>query len=145
VAKTVRSSANQLANLQKGIEHNKRRGEATHCHKGHSDWGRTKQGKRYCRPCKVQRNREWRQRNKLIFAHPVRVSKMGARLQRPLTFEERQVLRQKISEIQTARENHIRRMWIRTLDGDRVYLGGESRPREEQIKSGYPSVWDQAA
>jgi hypothetical protein len=56
-----------------------------------------------------------------------------------LTFEERQILRQKVSEIQKEREYRVRRMWVNTMNGERLCLGGSARPESQQIKSGYPS------
>ena len=139
VKRQHRASPTQLANLQKGIDIQRRRGEITVCQRGHNDWEFTKNGKRFCRPCKVMRNREWRARQKTVVVPPVR---KFVHTGRKLTFDERQTLRRKISEIQTAREKRVKRMWVRTADGDRVYLGGDSRPENEQIKSGYPSYYD---
>lgn len=57
-----------------------------------------------------------------------------------LSFEERRLLKQRISDIQRAKEDTARRMWVRTLDGDRIYLGGDARPVAEQIRIGYPEA-----
>jgi len=59
-----------------------------------------------------------------------------------MTYEERIRLRQLISAIQRPKEYRARRTWIRTLSGEKLYLGGNTRPESEQIKSGYPSYYD---
>lgn len=125
---TPESLAQRQANAKKMY---KRKRAATHCSKGHSNWGFRKDGRRYCKPCKVacqKRNREER-KNKA----PIEL-KLGVTL--PLSAEDRRRLKQKISEIQRQREYSVRRMHVVTTYGERLYLGGGSRPVNEQL-SGY--------
>ena len=58
-----------------------------------------------------------------------------------MTFEERLYLREAIAAIQRAKELRARRMWIK-VKGEKIRMGGGSRPPSEQIKSGYPSYYD---
>lgn len=110
---------------------------ALRCSKGHDDWGRNKKnGRRYCITCKVERNRVWRKLNK---TRRPRVMLTSTGIQRSLTFEERQVLKQKVSDIQRKREQTVRRMWV-DFNGNRVYLGGGAAPLSEQVRSGYSSA-----
>jgi hypothetical protein len=52
--------------------------------------------------------------------------------------ELRELLRHEVSRIQREREYRVRRMHIITTYGTKLFLGGGSRPLEEQIRSGYP-------
>jgi hypothetical protein len=61
-----------------------------------------------------------------------------------MNYEDRQLLKSRISEIQREKEERARRMHVKDANGERLYLGGGSRPENEQVKSGYPSFWDQA-
>jgi hypothetical protein len=57
----------------------------------------------------------------------------------PLTFEERQVLKQMVSDIQIKKEKQARRLEIVTLyDNVVIHMGGGSRHWSQQIRSGYP-------
>lgn len=55
-----------------------------------------------------------------------------------MTFDERRELRRAISEIQTRKETIARTMHVKTAYGEKMYLGGDSRPRDEQSRVGYP-------
>jgi hypothetical protein len=56
-----------------------------------------------------------------------------------LGFSERLQLRQERSRVQLQREHNARRLWVKTLHGERLRLGGGSRPEAEQVRSGYPT------
>lgn len=55
-----------------------------------------------------------------------------------MTFEERQLVRHVRSEIQREKEKSVRRMHVMTTYGTKLYLGGGSRPYDEQSRAGYP-------
>jgi hypothetical protein len=55
-----------------------------------------------------------------------------------MTFEERQYIRQRRSDIQREKEKHVRIMHVLTPWGAKLYMGGDSRPEHEQVRSGYP-------
>lgn len=59
-----------------------------------------------------------------------------------LSFDERQILKQKRSAIQIEKEKFARRLEIVVLyEDDVINMGGGSRPLGEQIRSGYPSSY----
>jgi hypothetical protein len=122
---TEASLAQRRANARKMYE---KKRHAQKCQRNHSNWGFRKDGRRYCITCKVDRNREWRKRPTVVR------QKSGTKIVGPLTFEERQLLKQKISDVQRRREYSVRRMWITAADGERLSLGGGSAPLEEQIR-----------
>jgi len=61
-----------------------------------------------------------------------------------MNYEDRLLLKARISAIQREKEERARRMHVVTASGEKLYLGGDSRPREEQIRSGYPHWSDQS-
>lgn len=54
-----------------------------------------------------------------------------------LSFEERQILKQRISAIQTVKETRAKRMWVMGVSGEKIHLGGGSRPLKQQNRAGY--------
>lgn len=54
-----------------------------------------------------------------------------------VTYRERMYLKGAVSAIQTEREDKARRMRLTTLYGERITLGGGSRPVAEQSRAGY--------
>lgn len=130
---TPASLAQRQANAAACVE---KKRKATKCQRGHINWGFRKDGRRYCITCKVERNREWRKHAKKYKPMVTKRSGISVIVYR-LTFEERQTLRQKVSDIQLAREHHTRRMHVTTLYGTKLCLAGESRPIEQQMRSGY--------
>lgn len=61
-----------------------------------------------------------------------------------MNYEERRLLKFRISEIQREKEERARRMHVKDAYGERLYLGGDSRAHGEQVRSGYPHPDDSA-